>query len=326
MRISNNAAPAALLVFAFASSASAETIGQMPINYSKIKVADYEGNDFTLLDRSTNLEWKFPSGDQQFYELLGKLNGAAPGNLASFAYVGNGIGDTTDHAAWLAPMDAEGQPSAHPGKISARGARAFNPQTLSITKSERGTALTDGQATIAEVRNTDDEGSLQLLRQMVQTHQLNVAWQIPSAYERSITPVGASGPVVVFLKADAAPRPQARAKDPVGIVGAVDHLAETPAHSPSSQSRPEPAPTPVSMPLVRAEPRQAARSLAAMPPPKAQAPSTTQPEVQVPEEEEISPVTTPSAEEEAATCHWWSPRCWSLKAKAGKTPTAVRQN
>lgn len=328
MKTETVAAAAALLVFAFAGSASAETIGQLPINHGKIKISDYEGNDFTLLDKSTQLAWKFPSGDQQFYEVLTRLKGAGAGNLASLAYVGNGVGEATDHAAWIAPMNADGQPSAYPGKISARDARAFNPQTLSIARIERGVALTDGRTIIAEVRNTEDASSLQLLQRMIETHGLNIVWQIPSAYERTITPVGSTGPVVVFLKADAAPRPQARAKDPIGIAGSVDHLAETPAGVPKLQRQASPSlsPSPIArpQPLVRADvqspagrPEPAPRASSAAAP---SGPSADQPE------ESADPAHIPSAEEEAASCNWWSPRCWSLKARVSQTPTAVRQH
>ncbi len=71
-----------------------------------------------LHDRSTNLDWRFPTGDTAFYDLIGDLTNTHAGNFAGFAYVGDEASNesSTEHAAWIAPLTADSQASAFAGK------------------------------------------------------------------------------------------------------------------------------------------------------------------------------------------------------------------
>jgi hypothetical protein len=197
----------ALVAVLVANAAHGEAIGTLRVDYSNLQTSDYDGNDFVIHDAVTNYDWKFASGDRTFYLLLQQLNGVSPHNVAQVAYVGNPPADqmVSDHAAWVAPLTADGRPSVYAaGPI--KNVKSFDPQALRISMSEatRSYVLTDGKVTVADVPRGDDKASLELLQGMIQKYGLNAAWQMTPQFEIDKTPFGSTGPVVVFLRMDGA--------------------------------------------------------------------------------------------------------------------------
>jgi len=192
---------AALAVFVLAllpAAARADQSGTFAVSFTQMKYW-LDGFQLRLQDLSTNYTWSFPHQDSAFYTLLNQLNGVGAGNLTQIAYVGvlNGGSKAVVHNSWEAPLQANGSASKYPGAFP-QGAKKFNTTALSVQWSDttHDYILTDGSVVVADFPT---QAPLQMLQQMLQSHGLNVEWQIPLANDYVDTPSGSDGPLDVFL-------------------------------------------------------------------------------------------------------------------------------